>query len=116
MKHKMLAALLALGLAGSALAGPPRPQPVVSVSCTICVQSTNIVFTGSGFKQGSIVYLVLEGPESSAITVNIGTDGHFSVSFGGLRPYEIGAYTVTAFAGSGKRATPVAATTFSVVK
>ena len=108
MKHKLLAAFLALTLAFLALAAPPKPQPTITVSCSACSLNENITYTGSGFRQGISVYLSVEGPTNRAINVNIDSSGGFSVDFGGLLDYEKGSYTVTANAISKKGATPLA--------
>ena len=114
MKHKLLATFLVLTLAFSALAAPPKPQPTITVSCSACALNEHISYTGSGFKQGISVYLSVDGATSRAINVNIGSNGGFSVDFGGLLDYEKGFYTVTAYASSRKGATPLTSTTFTV--
>ena len=119
MTARILAVLLALTLAFSALAAPaPKPSPTIAVSCGgLCTVSSHISFTGSGFKQGVTVYLTVEdvGGVVDSINVNIGSSGSFSVDFGGLLTYAVGAYTVNAYSISGKRATVVATTAFTVV-
>ena len=115
MTTRILAVLLALTLAFSALAAPaPKPSPIITVSCDPCTVSDHISFAGSGFKQGVEVYLSVEGPTSRAINVNIDSKGRFSVDFGGLLTYTVGSYTVNAYSISGKRATLVATTAFTV--
>ena len=114
MKHKLLAAFLALTLAFVALAASPKPQPTITVSCSACALKADITYTGSGFRQGISVYLSVDGPTSRAINVNIDSSGNFSVDFGGLLDYEKGSYTVTAYASGKRGATPITSTTFTV--
>ncbi len=114
MKHKLLATFMALTLAFSAMAAPPKPQPIITVSCNACALDEHISYTGSGFKQGISVYLSVEGPGSRAINVNIDSSGGFDVDFGGLLDYQKGSYTVTAYSVGRKGATPLASSAFTV--
>ena len=117
MKQKIFALFLALMItvAAHAASKPRSTGPTVSVSCSVCAVDEQIVFSGSGFKQGVTVYLTVDGPVSRTLTVMVGSNGGFSMAFGDMVTYNVvGSYVVTAYTVSGKTTAMVASTGFSV--
>jgi len=115
MKRYLFVLLVALSLTCVIQAGKSRTAPAaINPSCSPCSTSDNITFSGSGFKQGVVVYLEVDGPISHTITVTIDNSGSFFTDFGGLTTYSSGPYTVYAYAISGKRTALVTSTLFHV--
>jgi len=115
MKYKIALLFLTLTLVFSAQAGGrTRSSSAIAISCGICDVNEQITFSGSGFKQGSTIYLVVDGTTSRTLTVVIDSKGGFSIVFAPSASFDLGPYTVDAYTMSGKTSSLVATTAFTV--
>ena len=103
-------------LAMFAMAGhqSTAPAPTLTVSCNVCLPGEAIIFRGSGYKSGAHVEVSIQGPVSYTIISTVDSNGNIYVDYGTTLSYDLGSYTVTASAMSGKNLTPLASQSFTV--